>query len=246
MQIMVTENMPLLANLRHFYTNVVLNIISGTKAYALFAAETFVRRRASLFKGSEGGSVTAGMRKYLGRGFVRWTYNKSGSEGPSGIYRRVGDQQTWIIQFDRPGEEVAAKTPDFVLEYSCFRVDRPDNNAGCGQEYSLSSAPFRACALQYEYVCAHDDSFWMHYLGTYLEQFTLREFKKQKPEDLPERWTGMYGTWHHHDSFTPWVNFRFRDNDIPTWFARWEEARSEEKNPNVFKDHFTGALLGIE
>ena len=229
-QVVLMKNKPLLGIIRDFYSSVVVNIISSTKAYAIFAGPTFVERKAYYFKKPDEYNGVR-MTKYRRRGFrsenVQWP---DAHQGAFSKHRRVGDHFTWIIPFDNRAIR-APRTPDWVLEYGTFGMTVADT-IGEGETalrfYYPEATEFKACTLQYRYVAANHmshDTFWMGFVGPRMDELTILGFRtmaEAKPADLVEGSYPIASMQIYLDRFVPGDQWQYYDAEIPKWYALWE------------------------
>ncbi|RYP32147.1 hypothetical protein DL767_005383 [Monosporascus sp. MG133] len=131
-QLVVTSGPPLQAILRGYYTTAVINFISWNKAYSIFPRATFLLHETVPLKP---------VSDFYGSSHVKWSKrgwrlrteavytSGADNEQPLGYLgrngdRRIGDRDTWMIRLNGATqvEKSASFVPDYVLEYSGFRV----------------------------------------------------------------------------------------------------------------------------
>ena len=122
---MSTRWAPIRVILSGFHNTVVTNVISWSKAYALFPYSTFIRRDGLLLQ-KRNEYFENQLRKYQQRG---WTTEESPPVEDKerrrefARIRRVGDRSSFIVPFDTSGM-TSPRVPDAVLEDACFYIHR--------------------------------------------------------------------------------------------------------------------------
>lgn len=175
-QIIGTDEQPIFAILKGFYTTLVVNVISWNKAYALFPQPSFLYHKTYLLKS---------INEYFGKLLMK--YEKRGWKSQDTVWpedkashrsilesRRVGDRWTWIVPLNDTGVD-RSETPDSVLEYSTFRLSKrewgPPPNMGC---YGIEALQFRSLVLKYRYLNSKSvggaEEFWPGFAGPRLER----------------------------------------------------------------------------
>ncbi len=116
--------LPIQTILYHIPTTAALNFISWNKAYSIFPLPTFIQHKCYSLQDWREWDREA-LRTQSQRGWnvqgVMWPEEQRHNH-PIRERRRVGDRYTWMIPFDTRRVEWS-KTPDYVLEHACFRVN---------------------------------------------------------------------------------------------------------------------------
>ena len=260
-QVVSMKRDPLIGILRDFYSNVVSNIITSTKAYCIYPRPTFVDRKAYYLKVPTT-YVQHLMKKYEDRGWdgqISWEQPGRPDDSSFAYRRRVGGRLSWIITFDNSAIP-APNTPDLVRDYACFGVTATDPTSDELDEPNLGSQvfPFYACPLQYKYVGEDDHTegptFWQRFLGPYMDWLTYQRFRMMPKDARPTRFndklergspTGFtWGSQRLPDeqsmyyyvtpSWTPGPEWRYIDDKVPILYEEFEKILP--RLPNYVED----------
>lgn len=128
-------------------------------------------------------------------------------------------------------------TPDFVLEYAQFSMDRnSDRHCEFGahpSHYEVAARSFQAFVLRYHYVYG-GDVFWYRFVGPRVENLSRLEFFKLPPEQRPAWLTGNGHCRDHIGKFEVPKHWTYVDDELPKWW----KARVREEG-----EEGTGALI---
>lgn len=132
-------------------------IISWNKAYALFALPTFIHHKTYLLSRLSACS-SANVASYSHRGWkpqdVLW-YEEEISGRTINRGRRMGDRFTCTMALPTRGFSCRPRTPDFVLEYSHFRLHEEEDKATSLRYYKVQAHSLKAPVLKHQFT--HDD-----------------------------------------------------------------------------------------
>lgn len=186
-QLIATPGPPVGAILRGYYMTAVVNFISWNKAYSIFPRATLLFHETVLLTKPgdyDEPQLSRNLAKYRQRGWRLRTesvisnspYHRHPLGDPDKCQnRRVGDSGTWVM---RLGDTAAIEgsnsvVPDFVLEYSCFRIDgigprdhntlvRMHNLDAVRSSLALTVKAWycSSCVLRYEYTYGRKNEFW--------------------------------------------------------------------------------------
>lgn len=188
-----------------FHSTAVVNIMTATKAYYIFARPTIVEQvtypmvtnhdlddfhlslHAKLEARGWSRQTTYWDQTQGDRAANSWEgkfpYLHTGGRKTAGC-RRVGDPHTWAIKFPMEGVRRPEK-PDSVHEYSEFYVTRQavpgENDDQFGGQYRVDARLFVSPVLKYTYT--HD--FILNRFGPWLMRFSKRQFLRMSPEQRP-------------------------------------------------------------
>ena len=244
-QLVVTEEMPILDILQGFYTTAVINVISWNKAYAIFARSTFLDFKTYSLKPLDPFFIES-LRKYHRRGWQweetlrRQDYSSTSSLQP---LRRIGDKHTWIIHLPTQGVKKAYQ-PDLVLEHSHFGIVCRRSSTGPSgpmAHHLISAANFGHISLEHRFVTNGRGDF-SSFLAPRLDSPARMGILQAEPEERPD-WaqniTEMINDIHLYTSrgvkaFVPPKHWRTFDNEIPRWYKQWYRPASLEDVDNLF------------
>lgn len=93
--------------------------------------------------------------------------------------RRLGDKYIWIIPFDTCNVD-RPRTPDYVLEYSGWNIQKIDNSDDPRElaYYETHAMRFGALALKHRYVYTGNNGFWVAFVGPRMDRLSLMELHK--------------------------------------------------------------------
>ncbi len=221
-------------------TTAALNIISWNKAYSIFPLPTFIQRKCYSLQDC-GQSDGKAIRKESRRGWnvqgVMWPEEQRHNH-PIRERRRVGDRYTWMIPFDTRRVEWS-KTPDYVLEHACFRinsryVDYSDNGFYDYEEedvrnYTITAETLESKVLKHTYTCGGDEM--RGFLAPRLHSSTVFELRKLSPAQRPASYDQIMESLADVDTanvgFDRPASWTYRDDELPTWYQAFEKRRPE-------------------
>lgn len=198
-KIIETRYVPLVTILESLHATALVNIISWNKAYAVFPQPTFLQYKAYMLKfatdeygpllgdlSSKGWKTQPTIWKEEEDDIRDAWLGRTDCRGAREICRRrIGDSLTWQIPV--PTTSTAkSKTPDSVLEYSEFEIER-ENSRGDELEYTvpcyiLKAPTFTSLVLRYEYTSCKES---MQAFAFRLETLTRLELLKLEPSERP-------------------------------------------------------------
>ena len=239
--------MPIQVILRSFYSTAVVNIFTWNKAYAIFPLPTFVHHKGYLLKPLDN-YLSGPLEKYSRRGWrfqeTMWPEDKSSNQ-PIQDTRRIGDKFTWMIPFDTSNVDWS-KTPDFVLEYSNFRVNpkprgEEEQVESDSSNYEISASRFEAKVLRHDYL--YGTKSWMEFLGKRVDKLTILELYKLSPALRPPHFQGplqaaneeqRVSLYSQLQTFFPQmlpnsVSWTYWDDEIPQWYEAWQQLEAQLK-----------------
>lgn len=219
-------------------STICLNIISWSKAYALFPKSSFISHKGFLAHALDG---------KLEDNYSRYGWRVQDVQGPEderrdksfGVTRRVGDRHSWTIPFDTT-KVSWSPTPDFVLEHAVFSIAKDKLN-GTGQfdyyGYKISTGHRATAVLRYPYAIpsgrgAGGHASWMVFLNDRLNRLAPIEISKlaftpARPTDFDRILNGEIPHWNiNPTSFAKPDNWVYWDEEIPSWYEVWEHSRS--------------------
>lgn len=231
-QLVVTQEQPILNIITGFYMTAVMNIVSWNKAYSIFAHDTLLQNRTYMMKPSDDYFEKL-LRKYSLRGWdradilQREEHSCNTSIQP---FRRVGDRHTWTIPL--PVHNVRqSKQPDLFLEYCCFEL-LPQPYSPGHTHYSVSGRPFQHVTLEY-CIVAPQMRFgsWSKFLAERLHAAAKQQLLSMPPGERPWWFAGTsehaiahLDSWHFygylHQS-AEWEGSKHVKHEIPQWFDQW-------------------------
>ncbi|KAK0187090.1 hypothetical protein F5146DRAFT_1004049 [Armillaria mellea] len=120
-----------------FHSTCVMNFITHSHAYSLYARATFVERR-SVPSRADGPREVEAREKYYGRGWKTVTVarNDPGAEFHD-ILRRVGDKYCWIIPLDHPSDNQGHTKGDDLVGVHTWKMDPFDYHGGPLMTYGI-------------------------------------------------------------------------------------------------------------
>jgi hypothetical protein len=231
-QVISTENLPVQAVLRGFYTSAIVNFLTWNKAYSLFPLPTFVYHKTYLFKGLD--EYHAGlMGKYGRRGWLvqptLWEEEKN-SSCPLLGERRVGDRFSWKIAFNTNGVR-KSQVPNEALEYCAFSLrESSDFFPEPPEHYRVEADLFVSKVLKHQYT--YSSSNLMCFYGERTDRLTQMELLMLPLEHRPGNFLELlakYGSLWLRSSlgFTRPPSWRYYDDQIPAWYQAYVEQQEE-------------------
>ncbi|KAI4248161.1 MAG: hypothetical protein LQ352_006006 [Teloschistes flavicans] len=243
-QIVITAHMPIYAILNGFYSTLVVNVISWNKAYAIYPQPSFLRHKTYLLRKMDDYNGQS-LVKYDARGWrsqdVLWPEEEA-SHGCMLKLRRLDDQFTWKIPLDIT-DVVPAKTPDFVLEFTSWKLSKytPGERSNELPFYRTYNDKFSALTLKYRYIFRDhpltssggggDGRFWNDFLRPRIDRMTLLELHKipaakrsQLIEDTMKRYPDSLDILSNELTRCD-ISLPNYDHEIPGWFAEWERKQ---------------------
>ena len=169
------------------------------------------------------------LAKYSQRG---WRIQDVVWEGENAIpaiedIRRVGDRHTWIIPLDTANIKTST-TPDFVLEYADFRLEKSSDTLADIQRgltylehYEIKIMRVRAEVLKFEYLCGSYE--WRRFLSDRVLRLTEIELFKAEPSLRAPNFRELI----RDPASTAWESFykskrwMYYDKEIPKWYSQW-------------------------
>lgn len=225
-QVIATPDIPIRAILEGFYTTVVVNVISWNKAYSVYPLTTFNQYRGYLLKELDE-YTSSFVSKYTQRGWkiqeLMWPEDRRINH-PIQELRRIGDRYTWIIPLD-VSNVMWSRTPDFVLEHACFRIEGTEKDYPSFITeseilyYRISASMFVSPALRYRYTY---HASWCYFLGERVTRMASLELRKMKPQDRPPNYQGILEAVDVHrgynEVFVKPGSWTCWDSEIPRWY----------------------------
>ncbi|KAL8763422.1 MAG: hypothetical protein Q9194_007353 [Teloschistes cf. exilis] len=240
-QIVSTAYVPIFAILNGFYSTLVVNVISWNKAYAIYPQSSFINHKAYLLQHMDdynGRSVA----KYDARGWrsqdVLWLEEET-SHGCIVKPRRLNDKFTWAIPLDVT-DITPAETPDFVLEFSSWKLVKYDVGSDLFF-YRTCSDKIRALILKYRYTFldrflssssgGNEGGFWEDFLQPRMIRMTLMELYKvpsaKRSQLIKEKMKSdpknLYTLSDELERCG--ISLPKYDHEIPGWYAEWEKTQ---------------------
>ena len=214
-------------------------ILSWNKAYSVFALPTFIHHKSYLLDECDG--ITEEKARidsqegWLVQG-VMWPEDTCRNH-PIRERRRIGDKYTWTIPFNTQGVQ-SSKTPDYVLEYSCFKMDlsmsysnyeKYDTRKEDVRHYKISASILESKVLKYTYL--YGDVGMKDFLMRRLHSFVIFELRKLDPAQRPTHYDEILKNRDNIDTalggFNRPASWTYRDDQIPTWYKAYERHRPE-------------------
>ena len=153
--------------------------------------------------------------------------------------RRIGDHYTWAIPLNTEGV-VSSKTPDYVLEYSCFEMDL-SMSYGDDEGYDMSKEDVRHYKLRYsrleskvlKHTYLYGQSVMKDFFKRRLHSFVILELRKLDPAQRPPQYDEILKNRGNIDALLEGFNrpasWTYRDDQIPTWYRAFERLHPELK-----------------
>ncbi len=238
-QIVETGKQPLLEIISGFYTTLVVNALSWSKAYALYPQPSFLYHKTYLLRSMSDyfGRLLA---KYDERGWqsqdVLWPEDEA-SHGSMLVPRRVGDRFTWMISLDDKGID-RAEMPDSVLEYASWSLSKMKKDRGLEPHYDMpfyttSASSFSALTLRYRYIFhSEPGGFWLFFLGPRLDRSSLMELCKiplsARSQQIQDVMQGNPANIRKIECELVRCGIKLPSYDhmIPVWYAEWEKQKA--------------------
>ena len=151
--------------------------------------------------------------------------------------RRIGDGYTWMIPFNTRQVEWS-RTPDYVLEHACFKMDlsmnyddpKPYNiEYDAFRHYTIDFDTLKSKVLKHEYL--YGDVSMRDFFVPRLQSSTIQELRRLVPEERPTNYDRML--WNHDivdillDGFDRPASWRYRDDDFPALYMAYETYHPE-------------------
>lgn len=214
----------------------IVNILTWSKAYAIFPLPTFIHHRGYLLSPDDDDHKPL-LAKYEKRGW-EWQYvlkdNEAKFNHPIRFARRIGDRYTWTIPLDTRGVEWP-KTSDSVIEYSSFGMTLAISSI---KNYWVDAELSVSPALRYQFTCGNDN--WMKYLYKRVDQLTIAGVMDMEPTARPpnfeENFTRVFHSFMHDQirvllrNFQKPEGWKHYDKEVPRWFEAWKESLGETMN----------------
>lgn len=244
-QLIATEQQPVLGILTGFYMTAVLNIITWNKAYCLFPRETLHQRKTYMLKHVDNYFVRL-IRKYSDRGFqCEETMSEENYSAASGLQesRRIGDKHTMILDLPTDGLLPEKALPDHVLENSVFvMAPRRGLEHDSLSNYVITANSFQHLGLDHPVTYGADRGRWMEYLAVHLHDRAHANIICMKPDQRPIWWKGYKTRTHGQDHYEfyrnngAWIfadfekphGWRNYDDQVAMWYEDWLAEVSEE------------------
>ena len=212
----------------------VLGILSWNKAYSVFALPTSIQHRSYSLHTSdwltEMQILDASHKGWQIQG-VMWPEEKRRNH-PIRERRRVGDKYTWTICFDTREVEWS-NTPDYVLEYSGFRIDLSMSYSDWEmyhatkedvRHYSVQVNKLESKVLKHTYTYGGVDI--GEFFTRRLHSSTMLELRKLAPTQRPLNYDDLLRRRGHIDTalegFGRPASWAYRDDEVPTWYKAFE------------------------
>lgn len=239
--LLITSCPPVEAILKRLRTTVGGCIISWNKAYSVFALPTSIQHKSYLLHKWDGVTELRARKDswdgWLVQG-VMWPEDTRRND-PIRTRRRIGDHYTWTIPFSTEGV-VSSKTPDYVLEHSCFEMDLSmsysnyetyDTRNEDVRHYKISFSRLESKVLKHTYFCGQ--SVMKDFFMCRLHSFVILELRKLDPAQRPLQYGEILRNRDNIDTLLDGFNrpasWTYRDDQIPTWYKAFEELHPEPK-----------------
>lgn len=212
----------------------VINVVSWSKAYALFPNSTFICRDGLVLK-RPNEYFKNQLQKYKQRG---WTVEESPPVEDKELRhefartRRVGDRFSFIMPFDTNGIALP-RVPDAVLEYASFDILRDSPL----RPHQISARTYSACMLEYEYT---GTSTFHSSICSVMDERTLEEIRKLPEASRPPYFSETIEVRNNLSSYRDQlqqdgIQLKKHDDKMPEWYAEWErrQAASIQRRSNT-------------
>ena len=220
-------------------TTAQVNIISWNKAYSVFPLPTFIQRKSYMLQCCDEDTGVL-VRELCRSGWnvqgVMWPEEQR-SNHPIRERRRIGDRYTWVIPFDTRKVEWS-KTPDYVLEHACFKMDLSmnyddwkfyDREQETVRNYIIEAKTLESKVLRHTYVYGEDDM--KDFIFPRLHSSTILELRKLESEQRPTNYDFILGNLGDIDGalgdFDRPASWRYRDDDFPEWYKAFEKYKPQ-------------------
>ncbi|KAK7983379.1 aldolase [Apiospora arundinis] len=255
-----TSGPPVHAILTSSYTTASVNFVTWNKAYSIFPRQTLIDHYFAPLKPLDDGFGTH-LKELVCQGWtardIRWPDLDGAKARQLCGFRRVGDDSTLLVPLNTDSVEVPP-TPDFVIEYTQFKVKWNSMQAGHGHvlfarqpnqgvfgqnqntlqpEYSrleILADELTSQALRHSYITASEN--WKNYLTDRLKRWVWLELYKIAPLNRPIQ--PLHVTPLITDASIP-HNFElpkswdYADDQIPKWFRELDQLGVSEEGPQV-------------
>ncbi|KAK0218709.1 hypothetical protein IW262DRAFT_1050129 [Armillaria fumosa] len=125
----------------HFHSTCVMNFITHSHAYSLYARATFGERRSVPSRASKLHDVAA-RKKYHDRG---WKTVRVARDDPTvefrDILRRVGDKHCWVIPLDHPSDNKGQSEEDDLVGSHTWKMDFFNKRNSSMMAYHIFRSP---------------------------------------------------------------------------------------------------------
>lgn len=228
----VTKSTPIQSVL---FTNTTtkLNFLSWNKAYSVFPLPTFVQYKSYLLQSLDDEDARLAAQFDSRGGWkvqgVMWP-EETHDNHPIRERRRIGDRFTWTIPFDTRKVEWS-KTPDYILEYTCFAMDQvSDNNngnpntVGC---HTIEANTLESKVLKHTYLCG--DVRMREFIFRRLHTSIILELRMLDPAQQPANYSQIMLLGQHAfiddalEDFDRPASWRYRDDEFPEWCEAFEK-----------------------
>lgn len=242
---------PIALILSSFYATHVVNVITWSRAYAVFPIPTFVHHKGHMLEDLSGKHLSPLLRKWATRGWefdqTLWPEEETSTHSIQ-ARRRVADKYTWKISHDTtdlrlPG---ARAEDDHGIGHNVFEMDKKGSHYLVG----IGFPNFESPVLMHTYVVP--TASWFYFLDVRLRRaIYMQLLTKLDPSEWPEsgprskirvmRHKDCYhaqeyeigyllskqklGDW-QLEKRTPFErpeNWRYLDDEIPRWYEIWKE-----------------------
>ena len=237
----ITSCPPVQVILNGMTTTVGGCILSWNKAYSVFALPTSIHHKSYLLHECDGRTEQSArsdsQEGWLVQG-VTWPEDTRRNH-PIRERRRIGDHYTWTIPLNTQGVE-SSKTPDYVLEYSCFKMDlsmsysnyeKYDTRKEDVRHYKISVSKLESKVLKYTYL--YGDVVMKDFLMCRLHSFVILELRKLHPAQRPTHYDQILRNRGNIDTalegFNRPASWTYRDDQISTWYKAFEKLHPERK-----------------
>ncbi|MCJ1392446.1 hypothetical protein MMC18_005313 [Xylographa bjoerkii] len=221
-----SHDIPLQEILETTYTTSLMNIISWNKAYSIFPLPTHIQHKTYLLTNLDdhfGALLSEQSRRGWDVQDVLWQEEESPFH-PVQFERFIGDELTWIIPFDVDDME-QSKTPDQVLEYSQFGLDKVIHLVQHQEfyNYRISTIIFEACTMRYRYThSGFNESFWNDFVSDRMDRLTRLQLYLMEPKHRPLHAFDDPDFGVHEGSFAKPPDWKYYDDKIPEWYEVWK------------------------
>ena len=222
--------MPVEAIITGFYSTHVINMISWNKAYAVFPQATFIDRRGIILQALNDNRVSF-LQKYIRRGF---SFSRDQAKAMLAVEqdRRVADGHSWVIHLDTVGI-AGPSLQDWSLEYAGIKLKKSSLSFADRriseielERYNIEMVRVKSKVLRREYLCASHP--WAQFLADQADRASGIELARA---DANARSLGRQGR--SRNIHPPPADAAFYDDEIPTWFAQWQELQVSKAAPAV-------------
>ena len=211
-------------------------MISWNKAYAVFPQATFIDRRGIILQELNDNRVTY-LQKYIRRGFSFHSVPPGQAKSMPAIEqdRRVADCHSWIIQLDTVGI-AGPSLPDWSLEYAGINLKKSldfitDGRISEGrlERYTVNMVRVKSYVLRREYLCASHQ--WARFLADQADRASGIELSRADNDARSLGWRDVINL--PADMAYEQSTWEFWDDQVPAWFAQWQELQTSKAAPGV-------------